>query len=419
MVVSTEQRNYFAVWFYITGVDISWTRELIRCPEEDPENPVEPQCRYVMKLVGRGYYTARVNSNYASSYTVTNTYLHPCYRLCDGNEGPNINCKVPVGTFSGEQCEHPEYACSADLSIYDPFCVEDCENTRNPDNQNDCHVDSNFFCWERIRYFSAAPDGTINFSNTDIIDNDPFDPNYSCDEPVCKSACASVFENDGYVDQIVVNQPEFSPPFWCGQTPTIETDVTNYTVDYRVCPNNAVGVFIDDCDAELILPISVIPCTDCCEDPLTATTSIDRIVLPNWEDGSETCRFASKTPTAFCNQLGTYFPDPIGIRSNLGTPPGKLPIDPFGHPCGIWDSCMFFPFGAVHPGLTGQNPCEPSECWNTVYCPAECFFGCEQKNRGCHFTEELTTTISVECSELNTDPCTFDIPAIDIEIELE
>jgi hypothetical protein len=417
--VNADQKNYFAVWFYITGITISWTRELIRCPEQDPENPVEPLCRYVMKLVGTGYYTARVNSNYESSYTVTNTYLHPCFVLCEENLGVNFDCYVPVGTFSGERCEHPEYACSADLSLYDPFCDLKCENTRNPANEDDCHVDSNFFCWERIRYFTEAPDGTINFSDADIIENDPFDPTQSCDEPVCKKDCSNLLENFGYINQIVVNQPEFSPPFWCDDSPTIETDVTNYTIDYRVCPDKAGSVYIEECDPALIIIFDSIPCTDCCDDPITATTSIDRIVLPNWEENSEICRFASATPTSFCNQFGTYFPDPIGIRYPLPIPPGQIEFDPFGHPCGMADSYVPNPFGARHPQLTGIDPCEPSECWTTLYCPEDCFFGCEQKNVGSMFTEELTTTIAVQCSEVDTSPCTFNIPEIDIEIEIE
>jgi hypothetical protein len=83
------------------------------------------------------------------------------------------------------------------------------------------------------------------------------------------------------------------------------------------------------------------------------------------------------------------------------------------------DSYVPNPFGARHPQLTGIDPCEPSECWTTLYCPEDCFFGCEQKNVGSMFTEELTTTIAVQCSEVDTSPCTFNIPEIDIEIETE
>ncbi len=405
MTINTEQRNYFAVWFYFTGVDISWTRETVRCPEANPEDP-EPKCRYVMKIVGKGYYTWRVNSNYISTRTVDNTFLHPCYVLCENF----FDCHVPIGTVVGDQCEHPELACSADINIFDPFCQLNCVNTQNRHNPLNCHEGAQFFCWERIKYFDEPPTGTITFTNDDVINEEPFDPNADCDEPQCIVDCG-----DGYYDQLEVNPPLFSQPHWCSSAPTIQTNSTNYTFDYSVCFGIAVSLLNFNCDPDLDV-FSSVNCSDCCNDPLTTTVNCDQLVIPNWDNEENICRFSSESPSVFCNVPGGIFADPVGIRGCI-PPPGKVDV-----PIGIFDcKVLALPcagaFGVRRRTITAEDPCEPSECYDTFYCPEDCFKGCRDKFFGCHFTSSLETTLTISCETYSNISCIYPIPQTQITLE--
>lgn len=400
MTIDAEQRNYFAVWIYLDGLDVSWTRETVRCPDTNPPDPInpEPKCRYVLKIVVKGHYTWRVNSNFIGTTTVDNTFLHPCYILCE----EILDCHVPIGTTTEEQCDHPDLACSADINIGDPFCQLNCGNTRGSGN---CYEGQEFFCWERIKYFDEPPE-EVTFTNNDIINENPFDPDVDCDEPKCVFDCLN-----GYYDHLEINPPVFNPPHWCNSPPTIQTSSTNYTFDYTVCQAISSNLIIVECGDFPF--ISVRDCSDCCTNPLSITVNLDQLVIPNWNDEENECRFRSTNPSGFCDTQGALFPDPIGIRSCI-FPPGRTPG---ANDCVYITSVCPFPFGVIQKPITGYDPCEPSACYESFYCPENCFNGCRNKNFGCHFTKSLDTTLTINCQTFSNVSCVWPIPEMKITLE--
>lgn len=402
--VTAIMTHYFAVDFYLDSMAISWAREEIRCPDPNPNDDIlEPKCRYVMKIAVRGHYEARINTNLKITSVAENIYHDVC-----NNVSENCTPGIPNCTIEAESCDHPEFTC---------VTTRDNENCSNTDSN--CAYEFGEFCWERIKYFDAAPENLITFGSTDVIEEDPFDPNTDCDEPICRVDCPSF---GGYFTSILVESPaSFAPPCWCENPPTIETYTVSNVLDFSWCTGpenddqwNYLSRFCCGESPDLVRRCDPVVC----DNPITIVTSCDR-VLWNYCTPGEGCQFTSAFPP-WNSDFNTNtrldcesFPPPGTKNVGAGTWNGQL----------NWYSC----FAGFFPGYTGPCPPAntPANCCSLLICPdpddpgctGEC--GCIPKTYPAAFVKSLTTTVDIDCQAYQVKQCLYQIPDWVVRIENE
>ena len=421
--------NYFAVDFFLDYVEVSWTRELVRCPANGNANPEgEPACRYVMKIAAFGNWKSRINTHVNVESVAENLFVHECYEL-----SPACTPGIPNCTQLFEGCSDEDYWCEASEDIatdLDVVCEENpigtnCDDTAPRIGPEICGRNQGAFCWERIKYFDTPPNGNIIFDRAgDSIEENPFDPTVDCDEPECAVQCIN-----GYgTEEVAVIAPLLDPPQWCTHPPTVETTTTTHVIDYSWCQVPEIQR-VDRkftvtgrtcCDPDALQQTSL--CDPVfCETPYETTTSCDSLIR-NTTPGSSNCHFSDRFgPFVICGQFGFDWSAAVfdtNTRVCSEYPPlGGRPQ--FGMQVTL-KSC----FGGSFPGAVG--PCPPvgvpAACCQALECPdgtqgCDGLCVCMNVNSAQGFVKELTTAVSVTCGTYLQPECIFQIPSLTIAVE--
>jgi len=425
--ISSTQTHYFAVDFFWDYVDISWTREEVRCPDANgnamPEG--EPACRYVMKIVLYGHWKSRINTKLEVSSDAENIYTHPCWSLSPACTPGIPNCEQ---LFTG--CSQENQWCEASEEVGSGFnqgvCFETQEYINCEETGPNCKYGYGAFYWERIKYFENPPSGPVFFEDEDIIEENPFDATVDCDEPVCK-----VDALNGYAaQQIVVFAPAFEPPTWCTHPPTIETNVVNHTIDYSFCqtaesarPDRKFTITSSSCCDPDALQSSALCDAVFCENPITIQTSCDELLYTDVSVDPEDCRFSSRFgPFVACGL--SPFPWNILFDTNTRVCGEYPPLG--GQPQFLMQLNLRPCFSGAFPGEVGDCPPEgtPQECCeericaddNFPNCDGRCF--CFPKHSGYGFVKSLDVQLTIDCGPYTIPSCVYDIPPFPVDVTL-
>lgn len=382
----TDTLNYwFPVRFYLDSAFIVWGRELIECPEDET-----PQCRYFLKTVINGRFSASVVTERIINDKQELTYLDDCWVY-----DPSVNNNNPAMVCEYEDNFHycPEQeACDLPLS-------QTCKDYLEIDNQpSSCWGQSNSFCIERIRYFDEPPQGQVNFTNDDIVIDDP----QYCTHPACDMPC-----NNGFVvTEISVVSPTPQPPKWYTTPPTITQTTTTHIIDWNWCPDPSGGIS-SCCEGEGV--VCTVNCEDNpCENP---TVEIDVVCQSIVSRPSEWL----ETDPAQCELQGWYLNGTAESGTGRNDITGGVVADnSIG--CFFVEDPNFLtgspPCIAVKP-ITSQNPCLPSNCYATKIC--ECFCGCIQTAYAYVWFSSNTLSMTVS-GEWSTKECILPAPNVPITI---
>jgi hypothetical protein len=251
-----EYITKIAADFYITSLRVVYGRELIQC---DPET--EPVCRYFIRTILRGYFTASINTQRNGVTSFSNTYIHPCFVVSPGYED-DYN--------EGTSCNDEEI-CVSNPPIDSP-CVENRGSKL-------CFTINDEFCIQRIKFFDTKPTGAIILADTDVIGD--------CTEPECGDRCGD------YDQQVCVSSPvAILPPHWCDEPPTVARESTTYTLDDSACDSISGVIDTESC----IVTVKTCDPQTPCDTPESYTVHCDSIAYPDWDIDPLECRLMLDFP---------------------------------------------------------------------------------------------------------------------------
>jgi hypothetical protein len=315
------QINKLAADITVSGLRVIFGKEIIRCENEIDGETFE--CKYFIKLILRGVYSASINSQNVVRLGRTTTYVHPCFF---------VDPAFPDFDDEGKSCTDEE------VCISTPQLGHPCNNKA----KHPCFTASGEWCIERIKYFDEKPTGVITLTEDDVLTD--------CDAPACGDGCGTEGQT------ICITSPiNIDPPQWCVNPPTVETSTYTYVLDKRIC--DTIG-WLPDLDLCAIVPRSCDPDTECLS-PQSFTVICDQVVLPeDWVFDDNTCRFPSPLPST------------VGLTDGNGSP-----VDG-GAICGCY---LAFNSPAWVRGVDAPVPCETNDCWFKIPCTDEFLGGCLNK----------------------------------------
>jgi hypothetical protein len=284
--------------------------------------------------------------------------------------------------------------------------VQDCLDLResDPEGPSNCWLNSDSFCFERIRFFDEPPEGLINFTDSDIL----LDSSAYCEPPECNSPCFA----GGYVTQIsVASVNSVIPPEWYTSPPILETTTTTYVIDWNFCNDTQGGTATCCPDDEPAFCSTNCPDVSCTIPTIEIDVTCQSFTRPtSWTnaDSAIGCDFNSWYLDGTA-ESGTGKDDITGSLL-VNNAQGCLFIEDAGVGAAQWPISH-----CIQPKpTTSTNPCEPSDCYQSWSCGG-CQCGCLPLYPAYVAFSSNTLTFEADGSWTQQE-CIFQVPNIPINI---